>query len=62
MLHRVKIAPLRTREYSELTGCDVMRTVAWRFECSCKAKGKWRKSFGEARRDFAEHRIDLRRA
>ena len=55
MLHRVKIAPLRTREFSDLTGCDVMRTVAWRFECSCGRKGRWRSSFGKARADFREH-------
>lgn len=62
MLHRVKLEPLRLREFSELTGCEISRTVSWRWKCSCGKRGSWRKTWGVARAEGREHSLDLRRA
>ena len=57
MLHKVKLEPLRTKEMSELSACEVVKTVAWRYVCSCGAKGRWRGSWGQARSDGRGHTL-----
>lgn len=61
MLHRVTISPLRHREFSDLTGCDVSSIYGFRASCVCGWKGKTRRTVAVARLDFAEHKLDLLR-
>lgn len=59
MLHRVTVVPLRRREFSDLTGCDVSSVYGFRAVCTCGWAGKIRARVDVARLDLREHRADL---
>jgi hypothetical protein len=57
MLHAVTVRPFRIREPSHVLGCDLIRGVGYRWECSCGERGKvmgdWRSAQMDKRRHLA---------
>jgi hypothetical protein len=49
MTHRVKLVPVRVREYDEGLGVDVSRIVGYQLRCSCGLQSKVRKRVTELR-------------
>ncbi len=54
--HRVRVVPVRRREHDDGLGVDVLRTVAYRLECSCGAKARGKATVAAARAEQLEHR------
>ena len=59
MRHRMSIRPVRLRERSHVLGCDLLRGVGFRAECSCGWRGHVLDSIAKARWERNDHVAEL---
>lgn len=60
MLHKVKLVTMRLRSYDDSVLCDTSKIAAYRAECSCGWRSRWRGAWGLARKDGETHRLGAR--